>query len=194
MKDQGSIVSRQNIGRLARLKSDHGKLTAYIRLDPRLRFVRQQAASQFKGAAKEARQRIERQQWQDVLERESSHVLDFLCDWEPTGRGLVIFSCRPEGIWEVLPLEILVPNVVEVDTTTKTGILTGLLEETPRFIVAVLQRDKARIYVSAQGYSDEKSQVTTDVPGQHKQGGRSQMRFQRHIDFHVAEHLKKVAR
>jgi peptide chain release factor subunit 1 len=92
-----------------------------------------------------------------------------------------------------LPLEILVPNVVEVDTTTKTGILTGLLEETPRFIVAVLQRDKARIYVAAQGCSDEKSQVTTDVPGQHKQGGRSQMRFQRHIDFHVAEHLKKVA-
>ncbi len=73
MKDQGSIVSRQNIGRLARLKSDHGKLTAYIRLDPRLRFVRQQAASQFKGAAKEARQRIEREQGQDVLERESSH-------------------------------------------------------------------------------------------------------------------------
>ena len=111
--------------------------------------MRQQAASQFKGAAKEARQRIEREQWQDVLERESSHVLDFLSDWESTGRGLVIFSCRPEGIWEVLPLEILVPNVVEVDTTTKDGILTGLLEETPRFIVAVLQRDKARIYVSA---------------------------------------------
>lgn len=57
----------------------------------------------------------------------------------------------------------------------------------------MLQRDKGRIYVAEQGYSEKKSQVTTDVPGQHKQGGRSQMRFQRHIDFHVTEHLKKVA-
>ena len=194
MKDQASsMISRQELEHLAGLKSDHGILTAYVRLDPRLRFVRQLAASQFKGAAKEARQRIELERWRDALERESSHVLDFLSGWEPTGRGIVIFSCRHQGIWEVLPLEILVPNVVEVDATTKTGILTGLLDETPRFIVAVLQRDKARIYLAEQGYSEEKSQVTTDVPGQHKQGGRSQMRFQRHIDFHVAEHLKKVA-
>ena len=59
-------------------------------------------------------------------------------------------------------------------------------------VVAVLQRDKARIYIAEQGTSEEKSQVATGVPGQHKQGGRSQMRFQRHIDFHVAEHQKKV--
>lgn len=186
------MVSRQDLERLARLKSDQGILTAYIPLDPRLRFLRQQAASQFKGAVKEARRRIQ-ERWRDALERESSHVLNFLSDWEPTGRGLVIFSCRPEALWEVLPLEILVPNRVDIDTTTKTGILTGVLEESPRFVLAVLQRDKARIYIAEQGTSEEKLQVATEVPGQHKQGGRSQMRFQRHIDFHATEHRKKVA-
>ena len=140
-----------------------------------------------------AQRRIQESRWRDALERESSHVLNFLSNWEPSGRGLVIFSCRPEALWEVLSLEILVPNLVDVDTTTKTGILAGTLEEFPRFVVAVLQRDQARIYIAEQGTSEEQVAFTSDVPGQHKQGGRSQMRFQRHIDFHVAEHRKKVA-
>jgi peptide chain release factor subunit 1 len=186
------MISRQDLERLARLKSEHGILTVYIQLDPRLRFLRQQAASQFKGALKAAQRRIP-ERWREALERESSHVLDFLSAWEPTGRGLAIFSCRPEALWEILPLEVLVPNLVDIDTTTKIGVLMAALEEFPRFVVAVLQRDKARIYIADQGTSEEKLQVTTEVPGQHKQGGRSQMRFQRHIDFHAAEHHKKVA-
>jgi peptide chain release factor subunit 1 len=187
------MISRQELERLATLKSDYGILTAYIRLDPRLRFVRQQAASQFKGALKAAQQRLQQSRWSEALERESSHVLNFLSNWEPAGRGVVIFSCRPEGLWEVLTLEILVPNLVDIDSTTKTGILAEALEEAPRFIVAVLQRDNARLYSGEQGTAEPVSQVTTEVPGQHKQGGRSQMRFQRHIDFHFDEHLRKVA-
>lgn len=81
------MISRQRLEHLAAVKSDHGILTAYVRLDPRLRFVRQQAASQFKGAAKEAQQRIEQQRWRDALERESSHVLDFLSGWDRQGEA-----------------------------------------------------------------------------------------------------------
>jgi peptide chain release factor subunit 1 len=92
-----------------------------------------------------------------------------------------------------LPLEFHVPNLVDVDTTTKTGILAQSLDEVPRLIVAVLQRDRTRIYIAEQGISEQQVQVASEVPGQHKQGGRSQMRFERHIEFHVSEHLKKVA-
>jgi hypothetical protein len=81
-----SMISHQDLERLARIQSDHGILTAYIRLDPRLRFLRQQAASQFKGALKLAQRQIP-EPWRAALERESSHVLDFLSDWEPTGRA-----------------------------------------------------------------------------------------------------------
>jgi peptide chain release factor subunit 1 len=187
------MISRQDLERLAKLKSEHGILTAYVRLDPQLRFVRRQAASQFKGALKAAQGRIQANRWQETLDRESSHILNFLSDSEPAGRGLVIFSCRPDSLWEVLPLEFSVPNLVDIDTTTKTGILAQALEEVPRFIVAVLQRDRTRIYIAEQGTAQPLAQFATEVPGQHKQGGRSQMRFQRHVDFHVTEHLKKVA-
>jgi peptide chain release factor subunit 1 len=187
------MISHKEIERLANLKSDQGILTAYLRIDPRLRFVRQQAAAQFKGALKAAQRRIQGGRWKDALERESAHVLNFLANREPAGRGMVIFSCRPEGLWENLQLEVPLPSVVDVDTTTKTGILAETLEALPRFVVAVLQRNKARIYIAEQGRSQQQLQIATEVPGQHDQGGWSQMRFQRHIDFHVAEHLKTVA-
>jgi len=186
------MISRQDLERLAKVKSDHGILSAYVRLDPRLRFVRRQAVAQFKGAFKAAQRRIQEGRWQDALEREGSHVLNFLSNWKPAGEGLVIFSCRPDSLWEVLPLEFPVPNHVDIDTTTKTGILAQSLDEVPGFVIAVLQRDKARIYIAEQGDSQQQSQLTSEVPGQHKQGGRSQMRFQRHIEFHVTEQLKKV--
>jgi peptide chain release factor subunit 1 len=186
------MISHRDVERLAKLKSDHGILTAYVRIDPRLRFVRQQAAYQFKGAVKAAQRRIQETRWRDALDRESADVLKFLSTWEPAGRGLAIFCCRPEGLWEVFILDVLVPNLVDVDTTTKTGPLWGILEELPRFVVAVLQRNKARIYVAEQGTADQQVQFASEVPGQHNQGGWSQMRFQRHIDFHVTEHLKKV--
>jgi peptide chain release factor subunit 1 len=187
------MISRQELERLASLQSDHGILSAYIYLDPRLRFVRQQASAQFKGAFKAAQQRLQGSRWQQAIEREGAHVLEFLANWEPGGRGLAIFSCRPAALWEALPLDFAVSNLVDIDTTSKTGALAQAIEEAPRFIVAILQRDKSQIYVAEQGTSERQGNVESEVPGQHKQGGRSQMRFQRHIDFHVAEHLKKVA-
>ena len=136
------MISRQDLERLAKVKSDHGILSAYVRLDPRLRFVRRQAVAQFKGAFKAAQRRIQEGRWQDALEREGSHVLNFLSNWEPAGEGLVIFSCRPDSLWEVLPLEFPVPNHVDIDTTTKTGILAQSLDEVPGFVIAVLQGTK----------------------------------------------------
>jgi peptide chain release factor subunit 1 len=186
------MISLEEIERLAKLRSEQGILSAYIQLDPRLRFVRRQPLLQFKAALKAAARRVQEARWRAALDRESAHVLHFLSNREPAGRGLVIFSCRPERIWEVLPLNVLVPSFVDVDSSTKTALLTETLEETPRFIVAVLQRDKARIYIASQGGLEQQASVASEVPGRHDQGGRSQMRFQRHIDFHAVEHLKAV--
>ena len=186
------MISRNDLERLAALKSDHGILTAYLSLDPRLRFMHRQAATRFKGSLKKAQRRLGNSRWREALERESSRVLDFLSESDPAGRGVVIFASEPDSIWEVLPLEFAVPSHVDIDMTTKTGILAQALDEVPRSIVAVVQRDKSRIYIAAQGRSAQQADIESEVPGQHKQGGRAQMRLERHIDFHVAEHLKKV--
>lgn len=188
------MITREDIERLARLKSDHGILSAYIRLDPRLRFLRRQALAQFKGALKKAEREIDRSRWGEALEREAARVADFLTNADFPGRALVIFSCRPEEIWETLHLDVLVPNLVDMDTTTKTAPLAEVVNASPRVILAVVQRDQARLYSARQRTTTEAPvDVASEVPGQHDQGGRSQLRFERHIEFHVAEHLKKVA-
>jgi hypothetical protein len=66
--------------------------------DSRLRYFRQRAATQFKGALKEAERRLQESRWKEALKRESDYVVNFLTSWEPTGQGLAIFSCRPENL------------------------------------------------------------------------------------------------
>jgi len=93
------MISRQDVERLAQLKSEHGILSAYIHMDPRLRFVRLQGLIQFKGAVKKFETRREAARWREALDRESARVLDYLSTLEPAGQGLAIFSCQPEGLW-----------------------------------------------------------------------------------------------
>ncbi|MGH7848534.1 MAG: hypothetical protein ACREQW_25625 [Candidatus Binatia bacterium] len=81
---------------------------AYIRIDPRFRYLRQQAVSQFKGALKEAERRLQESRWKEALDRESECILNFLSNWEPSGQGLVVFSYRPENLWESLSLQVMV--------------------------------------------------------------------------------------
>lgn len=186
------MISRQDIARLAPLESDDGVVSAYIKIDPRIGFDRHQAVNRYKGAAKVAARRLDNEVWLAALEREGERILGYLEGWKPDGRGLVIFSSQPGDIWEVFSLEIPVPNFVDVDSTTKTQILTRLLDEFPRLVVAVVQRDQAQLYVSEQRVLDAGAEVQSDVPGQHSSGGWSQARWERHIDAHMEGHLKQV--
>jgi peptide chain release factor subunit 1 len=186
------MISRKQVERLAVLHSEEGILSAYIKIDPRLRYEPSQPAVKFKGALKRFARRAKDERWLAVAEREKDRVLNFLEGLEVTSRGLAIFSCEPAGIWEVAHLGVLVPSLVSVDTTTNTALLVQVLDEYPRFVVAVVQRDNASIYIAEQRAVEEAASIESNVPGQHDQGGWAQARFQRHIEFHVERHLSKV--
>ncbi|MGQ9572221.1 MAG: baeRF10 domain-containing protein [Dehalococcoidia bacterium] len=186
------MISRKDVERLATLHSEEGILSAYIKIDPQLRYEPSQPAVKFKGALKRFARRVKDERWLEAAEREKDRVLSFLEAQEPTGRGLAIFSCEPAGIWEVVHLGVLVPSLVSVDTTTNTALLVQVLDEYPRFVVAVVQRDNASIYIAEQRTADEAAAIESHVPGQHDKGGWAQARFQRHIEFHFERHLKKV--
>jgi peptide chain release factor subunit 1 len=80
-----------------------------------------------------------------------------------------------------------------VNTTTHTRILTQVLDEYPRLVVALVQRDHAAIYEAEQRRATEEAAIDSDVPGHHDQGGWAQARFQRHTEVHVQRHLHQVA-
>jgi len=187
-----SVISRKELLRLAALRSEQGILSTYLKLDPRLTYDRAQHIAKFKGALKRFAREASDPRLLSVAEREKDRVLEFLEAWQPRGRSLVIFSAQPANIWEVVYLDVLLPTFVAVDKTTNTGLLAQVLDEYPRFAVAVVQRDHAKVYITEQRSAEGLAQISSDVPGRHDQGGWSQARFQRHIDFHFGLHLNRL--
>lgn len=186
------MISHQDVKRLAQLSAAEGIVTAYIKVDPGRMHDRRHPLAEFKGALKAYERRPAEARWRAVLEREKDRIMRYLETWNPSGRGLAIFASQPAGIWEVLPLNVLIPTLLEVGPTPNTTVLAQVLDEFPPFLVAVMQRDKARLYTAEQRRASAEADITSEVPRQHDQGGWSQARFQRHTEFRVAEHRKRV--
>jgi peptide chain release factor subunit 1 len=186
------MITKKELDRLADLRSERGILSVYVKIDPRLRYDHGQAAAKFKGALKRFQRTSDDENETSVADREKDRVLKFLEKDAPRGRSLAIFSSQPADIWEVVDLDVMVPTAVNVGTTASTSLLMQVLDEHPRFVVAVVQRDRATIYTLQQRSADEEAEIQNPVPGRHGQGGWAQARFQRHVEFHVERHLKKV--
>src|SRR3972149_3322821 len=189
---QAVIISGKELRRLAGLRSEQGILSTYLKLDPRLTYARGQHIAKFKGALKRFIREAGDPWLSSVAERERDGVLEFLELWQPRGRSLVIFSSQPGNIRELLRLDVLVPTFVTVDRTANIGLLAQVLDEYPRFAVAVVQRDHAMLYITEQRLAEGLPEILSDVPGRHDQGGWSQARFQRHIEFHYGLHLNRL--
>jgi peptide chain release factor subunit 1 len=59
--------------------------------------------------------------------------------------------------------------------------------------VLLLAGGDARLYVGEQGAAGEVSRHSEELPSRHAQGGWSQARFQRHVDFHHSKVLREMA-
>lgn len=187
------MISRKELERLAALKSDDGIVSVYIGIEPRLRYDRGQHEKKFRGAVKRALRRTENGFARAAIEREEQRIVEFLRGAEPGGRGLAVFASTPAGVWEQFELPERIPTFVDVDVSPNTALLARIVDEYPRYVVVVVQRDHASVHVAEQGVATEQAEIESTVPGQHAQGGWAQARFQRHIEVHVEKHLEKVA-
>jgi peptide chain release factor subunit 1 len=108
-------------------------------------------------------------------------------------RGVALFACTEGDLWE----EVLVPSPFRdraiVSEQPYVLPLEALVETYQSVCTVIVDREKARIFLSEMGRIQEARDVFDDVPGQHEQGGWSQARYQRHIEEHVGKHLKHVA-
>jgi len=186
------MISHEDVKRLAQLSTEEGIVSAYITVDPGRMYDRRHPLAEFKGALKAYERRAPDARWRVVLDRERDRIARYLETWNPRGRGLAIFASRPAGVWEVLQLDVPVPTLIEVGTAPSTTLLAQVLDEHAPFVVAIVQRDKARLYVAEQRAALPQANIASEVPRQHDQGGWSQARFQRHTEFLVAEHRKRV--
>jgi peptide chain release factor subunit 1 len=108
-------------------------------------------------------------------------------------RGLALFSADAAGLWEEVRLPRPVRDRATVASAADVLPLEQVLETYRPMCLALVDYEKARLFVSELGRVEEVTHVIDDVPGRHDQGGWSQMRMQRHVDDHRQRHLKRVA-
>jgi peptide chain release factor subunit 1 len=126
--------------------------------------------------------------------KDARTMLDFLGDLDRGNtRGVALFASSRAGLWE----EVLVPRPLRdrgvVASRPYVMPLEALIETYESFCTVLVDRARARIFLTRMGSIEEETDVLDEVPGRHDQGGWSQSRYQRHIDDIAAKHLKHAA-
>jgi peptide chain release factor subunit 1 len=124
---------------------------------------------------------------------EAAKVLEWLEQERPGARGLAVFSSSAAGLWVTYPMPAPVPDRLSFDVHPLVTPLLGLIEDLERYVVALVDKESARLITVFEGRIDSVETFTDHVPGRHDQGGPAQARLQRHHEDHVLRHVKRVA-
>jgi peptide chain release factor subunit 1 len=127
------------------------------------------------------------------VSRDVHRMMEYLDELERgSTRGVALFSCSEAHLWEDVLLTRPLSDLATVADRPHVLPLEALLETYESFCTALVDRAKARIFLTRMDRIGEETDVFDDVPGRHDQGGWAQGRYQRHIDVHVGRHLKRV--
>jgi peptide subunit release factor 1 (eRF1) len=153
-----------------------------VHLDELLRAARAQTQGLDRGASRS-------------VEHDLAAMSDFVREELLRGdtRGIAMFSSTAGGLWEVVPVPRPVRDRVVVAPQADLLPLEVVLETYPPVCVALVDYANARMFMVELGRIHEVADVSDDVPNRHEQGGRAQMRMQRHVDDHRTKHLKRAA-
>src|SRR6266480_1588836 len=152
-----------------------------LALDGLLRGVRDEAAGL-------------REEWRGSVQRDAEAMARYVKERFERGpnRGLAMFSASGAGLWEAVAVSRPLRDRATIAPHPDLLQLEVLLEIYESFCTALVDSEKARIFLAELGRIDERTDFVDDVPNRHEQGGWSQARYQRHVDEHRQRHLKHV--
>jgi len=110
-------------------------------------------------------------------------------------RGLAIFACSAEHLWEVFELAVPVRTRVVVNNAPAVGQLESVLREHEPIGVLMADRQRARMFVFAVGELVERSELfeavprETDLRGLRDRGGD----HPQVVEEHTQQHLRNAA-
>jgi peptide chain release factor subunit 1 len=132
-------------------------------------------------------------------ERESFHrdverILAWLHDEaRPSANGIAIFACADADFFEAVQLDVPIEeHALFVGATPRIFPLLRLVDRYRRYAAVVIDSHTARIFVFGLGEIEGASEIEGEKMRRTDAGGWSQARFQRHVDHHVAQHVKDV--
>jgi hypothetical protein len=132
----------------------------------------------------------------DSLEADAQKIHELLEDGDLDGvDGLAIFACTAAGLWELVPASTRFETQVSAGPTADLFQLAALLEEFESSVLAVVDTNTCRLFVTRRGALDERAgpDEPPDEHRRHAQGGWSQARYQRHIDMQDKRFAREAA-
>jgi peptide chain release factor subunit 1 len=196
-----NTIDRGRLRRLTDVRPERGRvLSVFLNLDPAEFATPPARATAIGSVLNEAAQRIERCEGLDHDEHEwlrsdLERVRETLADSSLASNGtraVAVYACAPEDLLEVVTLRRPVASHVVVE---RTPAVEPLITEADgeRWVVALVNRRRARIFRGTADEVDETDRIEDAVFSQHDQGGWSQSRFQRGIEKEKDDHLIHVA-
>jgi peptide chain release factor subunit 1 len=107
--------------------------------------------------------------------------------------GVALFACGGAGLWMEVPSPLPFENEFIIADRPALRQLARLDDDYGTTLVVLVDSRAARICEVVFGGLQSETDMTGNVPGRHKQGGWSQMRYQRHIKDRMDHHHKEVA-
>jgi peptide chain release factor subunit 1 len=157
---------------------EHPVLSVYLNVDPHRR-----SAEKYKLALRSLLS-----QAKDADPRDAKRVQNFIemgYNWQ--GRGLVMFSCEEMDFWWAKSFMVPVADTVFTNFRPYVRQLATLIDTYERYGVVHVDSEGARIYVFNMGVLEAVEGYLGEEVKQHKAGGWSSARYQRH-ESGVARH------
>ena len=190
------MFDRQELRELASLRDEENLICSFYYPLEKGEPTEQGALIRLKNMITEATS--ERPEWTTVQLRSVSDDLDrvqsLVGDELVSGSGgLAVFACSATDLWDVFHLPDGVRSMLAIDHTTHMRPLIEFLSRYQRYCTALIGKGRSRIFLLDVGSVEERSDVSSEVPGRHDEGGWAQARYQRHHDDLVMHHLKEMA-
>ncbi len=110
------------------------------------------------------------------------------------GQGLALFASSGRGLWERIATPRPFENQLIVRRTPHLVQFARLIDDTQTAVLCQVDSREARILEFALGGLSAEARIENpDLPRRHHQGGWSQMRYQRHVDWEREKHVREVA-
>jgi len=166
-------------------------LTLYIDLDPREFATAGARKSEITSVLDETERCLPHGRWESVTGELRSTFEDMNYEF-PDAQGLMVVATLDGELMQMLKLPRPVDREIHF---AAAPCIRQLVETLPResWCAVLVNRKNARILVGSRDELHQVKQVKDFVPGQHDQGGWSQMNYQRAIEKTVDDHLRHAA-
>jgi peptide subunit release factor 1 (eRF1) len=138
----------------------------------------------------------ERRSFDEDMEKIEAYLQEQV---DPASNGIAIFACSGEApsadksLFETLQTErSFEENRLFVAEIPQLYLLARLIDENPRYAIVLADRRSAQIEVLARGTRLDETQVASPIRSRPHAGGVSQLRYQRHFDELVHEHVHEI--